>query len=70
MRTHSQPAQQNGTEEQQAAAAPLTPGSAKGGPQPAASPRAFSPRGRTSGSWTPSARLCVYSLSCAHIPRC
>ena len=64
VRTHSQPARQNGAEEQQQAAeAPPTPGSAKGGPQPAASPRAFSPRGRTSGSWTPSARLCVSSLS-------
>jgi hypothetical protein len=55
VRTHVQPAERNGAEEQQqAAAAPPTPGSAKGAPQPAASPRAFSPRGRTSGSWTPS----------------
>jgi hypothetical protein len=61
VRTHAQPAEQSGAEEQQQqhAAAPPTPGSAKGAPQPASSPRAFSPRGRTSGSWTPSAQPCL-----------
>lgn len=47
VRTGSQPAERDTAEPP---ATPATPGSAKGG-APAASPRAFSPRGRTSGSW-------------------
>lgn len=51
MRTTPRPAEQDGAAEQQASE---TAGSAKETPAPV-SPHAFTPRGRTSGSWTPCA---------------